>query len=214
MKTKDKIKKFLLHTPRKHSLRRLGTLAVAVGAIITIAATPPNAEAFDGQIVRLHVMANSNDARDQALKLKVRDHVLAVMAQSLTQLDDPALAKEQIEQSLPLIRKTAQDMVYLEGYHYGVQVEWGVFEFPLREYGNITLPKGDYLAVRIIIGEGSGQNWWCVMYPPLCFVNESKGNMPPASLTKLSKQTRDIIAAQNGPDFQVKFKILELLGLS
>ena len=214
MKTKDKIKKFLLHTPRKHILRRIGTLAIAVGAIIIIATVPPNAEAFDGQIVRLHVIANSNDACDQALKLKVRDHVLDAMAQSLTQIEDPALAKEQIEQNLPLIRKTAQDLVYLEGYHYGIRVEWGVFEFPLREYGNVTLPKGYYRAVRIIIGEGSGQNWWCVMYPPLCFVNESKGNMPPVSLTKLSQQTRDIITAKNGPDFQVKFKILELLGLS
>lgn len=111
-------------------------------------------------VVRLHVLANSDSPSDQLLKLRARDEVLAACAG----LDDPAA----IAANLPRFEAAARAALRSQGCRDSVRAEWGVFDFPARQYGGALYPAGRYRAVRIIIGEGRGQNWWCVLFPPLC----------------------------------------------
>lgn len=124
-------------------------------------------------ITRLHIVANSNDPHDQALKLKVRDRLLAETKKSSRQLSNGE------------ITATCRDEIQKNGYHYSVTTERGQFYFPRKTYKNLTLPAGTYNAVRITIGEGGGANWWCVMYPPLCFAGDPDGTMDDSALSSL-----------------------------
>ena len=142
-------------------------------------------------IVRLHILANSDTAEDQALKLKVRDRLLTEAKKSSKPLTDSE------------IQKVCEAEIKENGYSYTAKIERGRFYFPQKNYENLTLPAGDYNAVRIVIGEGNGQNWWCVMYPPLCFTGETTANF--------DKETVDLITKSGSPQFKIKFKILELL---
>ncbi len=186
-------------------------LVVTSATAMTVAAG--KREAFGGEIVRLHVIANSDSEEDQALKLKVRDAVLRE-AGALSDARDPRSARDQIEGALDDIAQAAKDCIAENHSDYAVDVQWGVFPFPVKSYGNVTLPKGDYRAVRVIIGSGQGKNWWCVMFPPLCFVDESKAQMPASSMDKLSASTRDVLSEKSGqPQVTVRFKLLEILGM-
>ena len=156
--------------------------------------------AFDGEIVRLHVIANSNSEADQRLKLKVRDAVLEAAGDEISEAKTEEGLNRAVKNRLSLIETAAAKVIADEGGKYGVTAEFGVFEFPARTYGNITYPAGEYNAVRIVIGEGAGNNWWCVLFPPLCFTDESytaTANIP----------------EENGKKFEAKFKIAEVLGL-
>lgn len=151
-------------------------------------------------IVRLHIIAQSDDAYDQYVKLRVRDAVLNA-ANSLSLNEDAA---EEIENNLSLIEDAARVVLASYGVDYSAHAQFGEFDFPTKTYGNVTLPAGKYTAVRIILGNGAGQNWWCVMYPPLCFTGETTANF--------DKETVDLITKSGSLQFKIKFKILELLG--
>ncbi len=160
-------------------------------------------------IVRLHVIANSDSEADQALKLKVRDAILENTKECCTQ-------KEDIANNIELYQKIARDTVCENGFSYDVRVEYGNFNFPTKNYGNVSLPAGSYDALRIKIGEAKGKNWWCVMFPPLCFVD---GTTNSAFAEKSLRETfgddnYDLVtAARNGKfPFEIKFKIVELCG--
>ena len=114
-------------------------------------------------IVRLHIIANSNTPEDQGLKLSVRDRLLKEAKNNPSLLTD--------EEILTVCRNEIEK----QGYHYPISLQRGFFDFPQKSYDNLTLPAGNYNAVRIVIGEGLGENWWCVMYPPLCFTAETQG---------------------------------------
>ena len=113
------------------------------------------------KVVRLHVLANSDTEEDQALKLLVRDAVLEQSA-------DRAEAEIRLRESLPELEAIAEETVRANGYDYAVTAELEDTAFPTKEYDGFSLPAGEYLALRILIGEGAGQNWWCVVFPPLC----------------------------------------------
>ena len=124
-----------------------------------------------GELLRLHVIANGDSVREQAVKLRVRDAVIRTLANDMETADDAEEAKR-----LTLIREdeivaAAQNVLREAGEDDTVKVEVGRFAFPLRMYGDLVVPAGEYEAVRIIIGEGKGQNWWCVLFPPLCMVD-------------------------------------------
>ena len=124
-----------------------------------------------GELLRLHVIANGDSVREQAVKLRVRDAVIRTLANDMETADDAEEAKR-----LTLIREdeivaAAQNVLREAGEDDTVKVEVGRFAFPLRMYGDLVVPAGEYEAVRIIIGEGKGQNWWCVIFPPLCMVD-------------------------------------------
>ncbi len=124
-----------------------------------------NAYKNDG-LIRLHVIANSNTPADQYLKRRVRDKVVNYMAgYSSLEFNDSTLEN---------VKKVVKDTIAENGNDYPVKIIFGNFDFPKRTYGDMTLPAGQYKALRIIIGEGEGSNWWCVLLPPVCFSNQEQ----------------------------------------
>ncbi len=119
-------------------------------------------------LIRLHVLANSNSPKDQDLKLLVRDTVIEETKSILGTVGDKQEAHRLLQSHRDRIEDAAQARVYGEGYAYPVAVQIGKFPFPLRKYGDLSLPEGVYDAVRVEIGSGAGDNWWCVLFPPLC----------------------------------------------
>lgn len=120
------------------------------------------------KMIRLHVIANSDSEADQTLKLQVRDKVLAFATGVLEQSPDMAQAQRQLQAVLPQIESVAAEEIAARGYDYPVSARLEPAAFPLKEYDGFALPAGNYTALRLVIGEGAGQNWWCVVYPPLC----------------------------------------------
>ncbi|GAB6158765.1 hypothetical protein JCM39194_19650 [Desulfotomaculum varum] len=128
-------------------------------------------EEFAGQLIRFHVIANSNSWEDQKLKLLVRDVIINEMKERFRSASDRQEAERIVQGSIQEIKELAQRQVNSAGKDYSVEVVMGDFAFPTKSYGSLTLPAGNYHAVRVIIGEGKGENWWCVLFPPLCFVD-------------------------------------------
>ena len=120
------------------------------------------------KVVRLHILANSDSEEDQALKLQVRDAVLERAEEILERAHDRSAAEEDLREALPELREIALETVASQGYDYDVTAELTDAAFPTREYDGFTLPAGEYLALRLVIGAGEGHNWWCVVCPPLC----------------------------------------------
>jgi stage II sporulation protein R len=125
-----------------------------------------------GDMIRLHVVAASDDAYDQQTKLYVRDAILAHYGSQLEKQPDNASMLRLLNDNLPMIEEVAQTAAMEMGYQGQVAASLGTFAFPDRVYGDEMVPAGDYTALRIVLGDGAGANWWCVMYPPLCFVGE------------------------------------------
>ena len=124
-----------------------------------------------GELLRLHVIANGDSVREQAVKLRVRDAVIRTLANDMETADDAEEAKRLTLMREDEIVAAARSVLREAGEDDTVKVEVGRFAFPLRMYGDLVVPAGEYEAVRIIIGEGKGQNWWCVLFPPLCMVD-------------------------------------------
>ena len=120
------------------------------------------------KVVRLHILANSDSEEDQALKLQVRDAVLERAEEILERAHDRSAAEEDLREALPELREIALETVAAQGYDYDVTAELTDAAFPTREYDGFSLPAGEYLALRLVIGAGEGHNWWCVVFPPLC----------------------------------------------
>ena len=166
-------------------------------------------------IFRLHVIANSDSQEDQNLKYIVRDNLIKYMneisADAPNKEEAIKIAQEHTDDFYKIARKT----IIENGYDYDVTVEIGNFEFPTKNYGDISIPAGYYDALRVKIGEAKGQNWWCVMFPPLCFVNISSGIVPEESKemleNELSEEDYDIISNKESAEIKFKFKIIELL---
>ncbi len=125
-------------------------------------------DALAQKMIRLHVIANSDSDADQALKLEVRDRVLDFTTTVLQRSADMEDAQVRLREELTRIEDIAQREIAAQGYDYPVTVQLASTEFPLKEYDGFSLPAGEYMALRLVIGEGEGQNWWCVVYPPLC----------------------------------------------
>ena len=132
------------------------------------------------RVVRLHVLANSDGEEDQALKLLVRDRVLARATELLTQAKDRTEAEALLRAELPELEALAVRELRANGCAYPVTAKLTDTEFPTREYDGFTLPAGEYLALRVVIGEGAGRNWWCVVFPPLC--TAASADVPAAAL--------------------------------
>ena len=126
-------------------------------------------------IFRLHILANSDSEEDQTLKLKVRDTILEYMKTLTNDMSDKQAVIELSKKHLQDFKEIAEDVIRENGYDYSVNLEIGNFYFPTKYYGNISLPAGNYDALKIEIGEADGQNWWCSLFPPLCFVSVSSG---------------------------------------
>lgn len=164
-------------------------------------------------IFRLHVIANSDSEEDQNLKYIVRDNLIKYMnelcSSSMKKNDVIKLSKEHLED----FKQIAENTVKEQGYSYPVEVEIGNFDFPTKTYGDISFPAGSYDALRVKIGQSSGQNWWCVMFPPLCFINTTTGIVSEESKEtlqdNLSHEEYGIISDTSNTGYSFKFKIIE-----
>lgn len=161
-------------------------------------------EELSGQLIRLHVIAASDSEEDQALKLQVRDAVLEHLAPLLKDVREIADAREILRAEQANLRRTAAETAKAAGRPCSVSVGLGTEPYPTREYEDFSLPAGTYLSLRVILGDGQGQNWWCVVYPPLC---TSAVQTVPA----LNEETAGLIQ-QSEQKYIVRFRILEWWG--
>lgn len=138
-------------------------------------------EAYNpNNLIRLHIVPNSDSPVDQELKHRVRRAVVEAMAPKFKKIDNVSQARRLVDTNLEQIKSVAAKEVALAGKDYGVCVYHGRFDFPDRKYGDLMLPAGEYEAVRLVLGSGKGQNWWCVLFPPLCMVNIEVSEEVPA----------------------------------
>ena len=157
---------------------------------------------ISSSLVRLHVIAASDEAAEQELKMRVRDSVLEYLTPVLDSAESPAQAKSIINAELPNIRAAAEKCA--EGR--AVRVTLGSEYYPTREYESFSLPAGQYSSLRVIIGQGQGHNWWCVVFPPLC-VSAAAQNR---ALDAMSEPERALITEADG--YELRFRIVELWG--
>ncbi len=162
-------------------------------------------------VIRLHVIANSNTDFDQKLKLEVRDNITKYLSDMPEGDIDSAFGY--INGNVGNIQKAAEETIALAGYDYPVRVNVGEFDFPTKYYGNMALPQGKYNAVRVEIGEAVGNNWFCVLFPPLCFSGDN-ASMPDSGKEQLKKvlpeEQYKMIDKSDTAEVQVKFRVLEL----
>lgn len=162
---------------------------------------------------RLHILANSDSEEDQALKLKVRDNIIEYM-ETLTY---DGLSKEEVvtltQNHLDDFKKIAEETIKKEGFDYKVSLKIDNFYFPTKVYGNISLPAGYYDGLKIEIGEAKGQNWWCSLFPPLCFVDISSGVIDEEAEKNLKNNLSEedfAIITSDSETVKLKFKIVEM----
>lgn len=136
-----------------------------------------DANDISDKLIRFHVLANSDSESDQKLKLKVRDEVLKYISPKLKDSNSIDESRKILLDNDGKIKQIAEQVIRNNGYKYKVVTMLSRENFPVKNYGNITLPQGNYEAYRILIGDAKGQNWWCVMFPPLCFVDITKGQL-------------------------------------
>lgn len=161
-------------------------------------------ENLSTKILRLHILANSDTEADQDLKIKVRDKIIEKSGDFLSCATNKSDAKKIIAENLENIKKIAQEEIYSRGFNYPVQVELTDMYFPTRHYNDKTLPAGHYDALRILIGNGKGHNWWCVIFPQMC-LGSAKNNTAADSV--LTDQENDVI--NSGEKYEIKFKIVD-----
>ena len=169
-------------------------------------------------VFRLHIIANSDSSADQELKLKVRDKIIEYMNTLTSNSSDKKDVISIVNNHLDSFKEIALNTIKENGYNYDVNIEIGNFHFPTKSYGDISFPAGNYDALKIEIGDAIGQNWWCVLFPPLCFVNSSTGVVPDDSKNTLKEninsESYEIISEGNNSndntsDIKIKFKIIE-----
>ncbi len=172
------------------------------------------AELYD-KVLRLHVLANSDSSEDQALKLKVRDAVIEYLTPQAENCSGLSEMKTVVESSIGEITETAENVIKNEGYDYPVSVTLGFEEYPTRNYESMCFPSGEYLSLRVMIGNAEGQNWWCVLFPPLCLgaaENKTKKENEDAFISAgLTDDQYKIVTETENTKYRARFKILEII---
>lgn len=184
---------------------------IIISAVSYVSAVSEN---ISNSVFRLHVIANSDSDEDQNLKYIVRDNLLNYMntlTENITSRDAAIqIAKKHEDDFYDIAKKTIEE----NGYNYDVKIEIGNSYFPTKYYGDISLPAGYYDSLKVEIGNASGQNWWCVMFPPLCFVDMSTGIVPDASKQtikeNLAEEEYALISDSTSANINFKFKLIEL----
>lgn len=185
--------------------------ALLIGLIISLCAAflgfSDECESIRENVLRLHILANSDSPQDQTLKVQVRDRLLTDSAHLYTGAMSEAEAADRARSALPLLRASAEAEIAARGYSYPVSVTVGPAYFGTREYEDFTLPAGEYEAVRVVIGKGAGKNWWCMMFPALCLPAAAKDE--PGLDDVFSESQQEIV--KNAPKYEFRFKTLEII---
>lgn len=195
--------------------RLLIALLCLASVLLFIGVMPIHGEAeiYDS-VIRLHVLANSDSEEDQALKLQVRDAILEVTAPLLADCADVETAQRILESNQEALEKAARMVIEEQGYDYPVTIRFGNEQYPTRTYDSFCFPAGEYLSMRVCIGQAEGQNWWCCLFPPLCL---GASTVPQEDAEDafvevgLSPSQYKMITQSEKPVYKVRFKILELL---
>lgn len=175
---------------------RLLTAGIVTGLVITGILMHLYGEAMEGQarqraiaeqIIRLHVIANSDSEEDQAVKMKVKETVITYLRGEMQDATTVEAARQAIREHLPEVEEIAREKLRDEGFRYGASASLEECYFPVKEYGDMTFPAGEYEALRVKLGGSEGRNWWCVMYPTLCFVDSTYQIVPDSSKEKLKE---------------------------
>lgn len=158
-------------------------------------------------VMRLHILANSDSDRDQQIKYKVRDAIVAYLTPRLEQITSPVEARQIVTDNQEQLIKLADEVLNKEYAGYQARFQMGEFDFPIRSYGSLLFPAGRYEAVRILLGQGSGQNWWCVLFPPLCFIDGTHAEAVTLTDTPVEAAQNPAEASQ----IQFKSKLIEII---
>lgn len=178
-------------------------------------------------LIRFHVLANSDNEEDQNLKLKVKDEVISYLYSYLKDSKSLEESRKVLMEQEDYVKEIANKVIKENGFNYSVKTELGYENFPEKSYGNIVLPQGEYEAFRIIIGNGKGHNWWCVMFPPLCFTDVTKGQVEEEKskeeLDKVIEEKKEILKKdskindkktneeeKDSDEIKIKFKVVEI----
>ena len=190
----------------KRHLKRIGWVALTVACIWLWGIVTDSADLRE-ELLRLHVVGASNSEEDQAVKLQVRDAVLASLEEGLQDMTDPKEAYDYVARMLPKVEEAANRCLAAAGFSETVQVSLTEEAFPTREYDTFSLPAGVYKALRIVIGEGEGKNWWCVVFPQLCVGTQAQF-VETANAAGLDPE----LAGTLEGDYELRFWVLEKLG--
>jgi len=208
--------------------KTFAAILVLAAAFVSTAMAVPNdggEKDLSKDLIRFHVIANSDSPDDQQLKRDVRDAILKQVGYRFRDAGSVEDARRIVLSSLNDIKTAAQGELSRQGKDYPVEVQLGHFDFPAKTYGSFALPPGNYEAVRVIIGAGNGANWWCVLFPPLCFVDISNSVTVEPEARRVSKEITEEEVYQNGeeavdyeptsePVIQLRFKLFEILSRS
>lgn len=166
------------------------------------------------QVIRLHVVANSDSEEDQQLKLEVKEEIVSLLRNELREDTSVSMAQKTLREHLGDVKRMANRYIRERGYDYEVSAELGTCYFPVKQYGDMTFPAGEYKALKVNIGDAKGKNWWCVMYPTLCFVDSTYQVVPDESKEKL-RQNLEADEYESlltgGEDVEYGFKIVDFL---
>ena len=189
----------------KRHMKRIGWVALTVACIWLWGIVTDSGDLREN-LLRLHVVGASNSAEDQAVKLQVRDAVLGSLEEGLRNMTDPQEAWDYVSRMLPQVEAAANRALAAAGFSETVQVSLTEEAFPTREYDTFSLPAGVYKALRVVIGEGEGKNWWCVVFPQLC---GAEGEfVETASTAGLDPE----LARSLEGEYELRFWVLEKLG--
>ncbi len=194
-------------------MKKLFTLLAAIAFVFIFIGLMPihgESEIYDS-VLRLHVLANSDSEEDQALKLLVRDSILAHSAEIFEGCQTREEAIAVINANRDSLEAAAKKTVTDAGYDYPVRIELCEEEYPTKSYEAMCFPSGEYLSLRVLIGEAEGQNWWCVLFPPLCLSAATERRVAEDAFIAvgLTDDQYKIITETDTPTYQVRFKILE-----
>lgn len=164
------------------------------------------------EILRLHVVANSDSEEDQALKMEVKESIVTYLRGIMGDAKSVEEARLEIQKRLPAIEDLAREKMKMEGYDYEADAVLGKCYFPVKEYGDMTFPAGEYEALKVNLGKSAGKNWWCVMYPTLCFVDSTYQIVPETSKEKLKENLTEEeynSLLDGGDNVQYSFQFIE-----
>lgn len=189
-------------------------IAVAIGFVLSIIMCISGgmaAQAVSDKLIRLHIIANSDSEEDQALKLEVRDRMIPAVREITEASDNIEDARQLINQNMDKLKQIAEDAVKEKGYSYAVEILLEKAYFPSKYYDGFSLPAGEYEGLKVIIGNGEGRNWWCVLFPPLCLPAAEGSAAETAAENGLSEEDIAFIT-EDGYCYKIKFKTAELYG--
>ncbi len=192
-------------------IKKLAVLALLAVALTYGAGLLRDSSALKESLVRLHVVANSDDQTDQDLKLQVRDAVIGRLGSVVSSLGSAEEAKAYLAEHLEEIQKLANEALQQAGSQLKATVSLALEKFPTRDYETFQLPAGLYEALRITIGQGEGHNWWCVLFPSLCVPASSQGFTEEAEASGLSDDLARTLT-QDGVGYEIRFKLLDWIG--